>query len=107
MHTAEQTDVLWAMGQDFVGLLWPCCPSFRVCVIDVPECCASLSCYTVVKAFLVKYSSGGGNGEMAFYFFYCFPCSRAVGAVGSAVPAWRWLRQPQPLLELFAGQGLI
>lgn len=68
VHTADKMDVLWTTGQDFVGLLCPCCPSSTVCVIDVPESCASLSCYMVVKAFLVKSSSGGGNGEMAFYF---------------------------------------
>lgn len=72
MHTAEQMDVLWTAGQDFVDLLCPCYASSRVCVIDVPESCASLSCYMVEKAFLVKYSSGGGNGAMAFYFFIVF-----------------------------------
>lgn len=59
--------VLWTTGHNFVGLLYPYYASSRVCVIDVPKSCASLSCYMVVKAFLVKYSSGGRNGEMAFF----------------------------------------
>lgn len=45
-----------------------------------------------------------------FIFFIVFLAAGLWGLwaeLCSAVPAWCWLRQPQPLLELFAGQGLI
>lgn len=58
-----------------------------------------MSCYRVVKAFLAKYSSGGGNAERTFIFWGFLSLLQGCGGRGLscaksvivAVTAWQYL----------------
>lgn len=88
---------------------------YFVLAMQVPES-VSLMCLNLVLPCLVTWlkklfwsntPQEEGMVKWLFFLFIVFLAPGLWAELCSAVPAWCWLRQPQSLLELFAGQGLI